>query len=108
MPGVTEILDGLSAIANQAKSLAVAWHIAIAMALMAHASGWHPSQRTARLLIGMLLASVAGLAIAFSNPFNGFVFSASALVLTAIAMGRDGDPLTRRSTWTRRVGAAMM
>ena len=60
MPHATEILDGLSAIANQASGIAVAWHIVIAMALVALAAGWHPSQRTARLLMGMPLASVAG------------------------------------------------
>ena len=35
MPHATEILDGLSAIANQATGIAVAWHIVIAMSLVA-------------------------------------------------------------------------
>ena len=59
MPRAADILDGLSVIANQATGVAVAWHILIATALVALVSGWRPSQRTARLLIGMPLASVA-------------------------------------------------
>ena len=104
MPSATEILYGLSAIANQASGIAVAWHIVIAMVLVALAAGWRPSQRTARLLIGMPLASVAGVAIVFNNPFNGLVFAASALVLTALAMSGDRRPASRGSAWTRGIG----
>ena len=71
MPSATEILDGLSAIANQTTGIAVAWHIVIAVALIALASGWRPLQHTARLLTGTPLVSVAALAFAFGNPFNG-------------------------------------
>jgi len=106
MPQATEILDGLSAIANQATGMAVAWHVVIAMALVALASGWRPSQRTVRLLIGMPLASVAGVAIAFDNPFNGLVFAASALALTALAMSGDRRPVSRGSAWARGIGVA--
>src|ERR671913_1506859 len=104
MPHATEILDGLSAIANQATGVAVAWHIVIAMALVALSAGWHPSQRTARLLMGMPLASVAGVAIVFNNPFNGLVFAASALALTAMAVGGDRRLVTLGSPWTRGLG----
>jgi hypothetical protein len=104
MPPATEIVDGLSAIANRASGIAVAWHIVIAMALVALAAGWRPSQRTARLLLGMPLASVAGVAIVFNNPFNGLVFGASALALTAIAMGGDRRSVSRGSAWARGIG----
>ena len=106
MPPATEILDGLSVIANQASGIAVAWHIVIAMALVALTVGWRPSQRTARLLIGIPLASVAGVAIVFDNPFNGLVFAASALALTAIAVGGDRRLVSRGSAWTRGIGVA--
>ena len=108
MPSATQIRDGLSAIANQATGIAVAWHIVIAVALLALASGWHPSQRTARLLTGMPLVSVAALAFAFGNLFNGWVFAASVLALTALAMNRDGRPVSLGSAWTRRIGVAMI
>jgi hypothetical protein len=59
MPRTGDILDGLSAIANQATGVAIAWHMLIATALVALVSGWRPPPRTARLLIGIPLASVA-------------------------------------------------
>ena len=40
MPRAADILDGLSAIANQATGVAMAWHILIATALVALVSGW--------------------------------------------------------------------
>jgi hypothetical protein len=104
MPPATEILDGLSVVANRASGIAVTWHVAIAMCLVALAAGWRPSQRTARLLIGMPLASVAGVAIVFNNPFNGLVFGASALALTAIAIGDDRRLVSRGSAWARDIG----
>ena len=104
MPHATEILDGLSVIANQASGIAVTWHVVIAMSLVALAVGWRPSQRTARLLMGVPLASVACVAIVFNNPFNGLVFGASALALTAIAMGGDRRLVSRGSAWARAVG----
>ena len=106
MPHPIEILDGLSAIANQATGIAVTWHIVIAMSLVALAAGWRPSQRTARLLIGMPLASVAGVAIVFDNPFNGMVFAARTLALTALAMSGDRRPVWSGSAWTRGIGVA--
>jgi hypothetical protein len=108
MPSATEILDGLSAIANQATGIAVAWHIIIAIALVALASGWRPSQRTARLLTGTPLLSVAALAFAFGNLFNGWVFAVSVMVLTGLAMNRDRGPVPRGSAWTGRIGVAMV
>jgi hypothetical protein len=108
MPGAADILDGLSAIANQATGVAVAWHILIGTALLALVSGWRPSQRTARLLIGMPLASVAAVAIVFANPFNGLVFTASALAMTALAMHGDRRPVYPGSAWTCAIGLVML
>ena len=100
MPSATEIRDGLSAIANQATGIAVAWHIVIAAALLALVSGWRPSQHTARLLTGTPLVSVAALAFAFGNLFNGWVFAASVLALTGLAMNRDRGFVSRGTAWT--------
>jgi len=106
MPSATEILDGLSAIANQATGIAVAWHIVIAIAPVALASGWRPLQHQARLLIGTPLVSVAALAFAFGNPFNGWVFAVSVLALTALAKNRDRRPVARGAAWTRGIAVA--
>jgi hypothetical protein len=106
MPNATDILDGLSMIANRTTGVAVGWHLVIAAALVALGAGWHPSQRTARLLIGMPLASVAAVAFAFANPFNGLVFAASAMALTALAMMEDRRPVLRGSAWAFGSGIA--
>jgi hypothetical protein len=108
MPGAADILDGLSAIASQATLVAVAWHILIGTALLALLGGWRPSQRTARLLIGLPLASVAAVAIAFANPFNGLLFTASAGAMTALAMRGDRRPVYLGSAWTYAIGLVML
>jgi hypothetical protein len=108
MPGAVDILDGLSAFANQATRVAVAWHILIGTALLALLGGWRPSERTARLLIGMPLASVAAVATVFGSPFNGLVFTASALAMTALAMRGDRGPVYLGSAWTRAIGLVML
>jgi hypothetical protein len=54
--------------------------------------------------LGTPLASVAGVAIVFNNPFNGLVFGASALALTAIAMGGDRRSVSRGSAWAPGIG----
>jgi hypothetical protein len=106
MPSASDILDGLSDIANRATGIAVAWHIVIAMALAALAGGWRPSRCTARLLTGSPLVSVAAVSFAFGNLFNGWVFSAGALALTALAMNGDLRPISRESASTYRIGVA--
>jgi hypothetical protein len=108
MPGAADILDGLSTIANQATGVAMAWHLLIAAALVALASGWRPSRRTARLLIGTPLASVAAVAIVFANPFNGMVFAASVSAMTALAMRGDRRLVLAGSAFTGGIGLAMI
>lgn len=106
MPPAADILDGLSIIANRAAGVAMGWHIVIATALVALAGGWRPSRRAARLLIGMPIASVAAVAFAFGNPFNGVVFAASAMALTALARMGDRRPVSRGSAWAFGTGMA--
>jgi hypothetical protein len=108
MPSPIEILDGLSAIANQATGIAVAWHIVIALAVIGLTSGWRPSQRTARLLTGMPFVSVSALAFAFDNPFNGWMFAATLLAVIGLAMHRDPRPVSRGSALARRIGVGMI
>jgi hypothetical protein len=106
MPGPTEILAGLTEIANRGIAVAVAWHVAIAVALVALARGWRPSQRMAGALIGMPLTSVAAFALVFGNPFNGMVFTLGALVVVALAMMADERPVSRGPALTSAVGVA--
>lgn len=106
MPSATDILAGLSEVANRAVGIAVAWHIAIGVALVAIAKGWRPSERAARTLIGLLPTSVAVLAFRFDNPFNGMVSAASAIALTALAVGGDRRSVSRGPWSISAIGVA--
>ena len=70
MPTTKEILDSLTRIANEATAIAIAWHVVLAVVLIALLLGWRPMQRTARVLVAAPLLSVAALGFAFGNPFN--------------------------------------
>jgi hypothetical protein len=52
--------------------------------------------------------SVAALAFAFGNLFNGWVIAGSTLALTGLAMKSDPRPVSRGSASMRRVGVAMI
>jgi hypothetical protein len=106
MPDSTTILVGLSAIANRAIGAAIAWHVVVAIALIALAIGWRPSQRLARALIAAPLASVAAFALVFGNPFNGVMFAAGSVALAALARVGDRRPAQRGSAWASGIGIA--
>jgi hypothetical protein len=108
MPTSEQILAATTAIANDWISVAIAWHVVIAIALAAIALGWRPTHRAATLFIAMLPASVAVFALAYGNPFNGIVFVATTVALVALAVtdtrGRIGDV----PRWTFAAGAVMV
>jgi len=108
MPAPGEILDSLAAIANRAYVLAIAWHIAIAFAVAALANGWRPTNQAARVALAAPIASVAALAFAFGNPFNGVVFTAATIALVAIGAGGDTRPVSTGTPVTTLVGIAMI
>lgn len=111
MPTPADILAGLTSIANQAIALAVLWHLALAALLIALAAHWRPTIRLATALLALPLASVAVLAIAFGNPFNGAIFALGAIVLAALAL-RGRERVGRRATvergWPAVVGLALI
>jgi hypothetical protein len=108
MPSPTEILAGTTSIANQAIGVAGAWHIVVAIALVALAIGWRPSQRVARILITAPLVSVAGFAFAFGNLFNGLIFFAGSVALVGLAWVGDQRSVRRGTSWAFWIGVAMI
>lgn len=108
MPTRTEILAGLTAIATRAGWLAVAWHVVIAFAVVAVVAGWRPSQRLARGLLALPLISVAALAFASGNPFNGIVCGAAAIALIALARTGSRAPVAIGPAWASIVGVALL
>jgi len=112
MPTPTEIMAGLREIANRGIGVALAWHVVVAAALFALAMGWRPSQRVARAVMALPLASVAAFAFAFGNPFNGSVFAAGSVALVALSRGRDPQGAMRAThhgtRWTFGAGSVVL
>ena len=108
MPTPYEILAGLTEVANRWIALAIAWHIALAIALAAVALGWRPTHRTASLLITLLPASVAVASLAHGNPFNGIVFAATTVALLALAARDRRGPVAAVPRWSTWGGLALV
>lgn len=91
MPGPQTILDQLTLASNRAADLAIAWHVAIALAIAALILGWRPSRRAAGVALSGPIASASTVAFAVGNWFNGLVLGALAvaLILLALRLGRE-------------------
>jgi hypothetical protein len=107
MPTSEEILAGMTAVANEWIVVAIVWHAVIAAALAAVAVGWRPTYRTATLLVALLPASVATFAVAFGNPFNGIVFTATTIALVALAARDTRGRIADVPRWTWWAGVVM-
>lgn len=108
MPGPSEILTGLARAADAGFLLAVAWHVAIAVALLAGLAGWRPSRRQASLLLSLPLVSVSAVAWVRGNPFNGAAFAALAVVLAALGARAPRLPVAPGPRWARAAGGALI
>ena len=86
MPTPESILANTTAIANEWRALAVAWHLALGVMIAALFAGWRPSRTTAAVTLTMPLLSVAALAWRAGNPFNGLTFVAIATALLLITL----------------------
>ncbi len=105
MPTSEQILLGLTAVANDWVVVSVAWHVAIAVALVAILAGWRPSRRLAPILIAALPASAAVVAVASGNPFNGIVLATTTLALVIAGGNKLEAPAP---TWARVTGLALI
>lgn len=109
MPTSTEILEGLTWIANAHWPLAVLWHVVIGTALVAVASGsWAPTRRGGAVLLVAPLISVGALAFGAGNPFNGTVFLVAATVLAIFGLNLPQEHLRRGPGWAFAVGVAAL
>jgi hypothetical protein len=108
MPAARDILLGLARIANGATAVAVAWHVAVVGAVLAILLGFRPKQQLAALLLSLPLASVAALAFADSNSFNGAVFSGLTLSLAVLARRAPCGRVTLRVEGWSALGALLV
>ena len=93
MPSSEEIYEGLTAIANEWRLLAVAWHLGLAAVALAVSSGWRPSKRLFALILALPVTSVAALAWDAGNPFNGGIFAGVATTLVLLGFRLSRQPI---------------
>lgn len=93
MPSPESILDGLTAIARGATSVAVVWHVLLAFVLAGLAFGWRPSRRFAASSSAVPLVSVGVLAALHSNPFNAAVMGVGAIALMTLGLALPNEPV---------------
>ena len=108
MPGRSEILAGLTLIANRAEVIAIFWHIALAALGTAVFLGRGPSRRVLAVGLSAPLASVALCALYFGNPFNAGMFGVSAIAAAVLAQRASVSPLPAASGWTRVLGGLLV
>ena len=75
MPSAADILESATAIANDWRWLAVAWHVAFGVAIGLIALGRWTGAKAASAALTVPLMSVSALAWSVGNPFNGLVFT---------------------------------
>jgi len=108
MPDRSEILAGLSLIANRAEVVAIFWHAALAVLGAATLLGRPPSRRLLTLGLSAPLASVALCALYYGNPFNAGVFGVSTLAAALLALRAATGPLSAASGWTQVLGGTLV
>ena len=92
MPDAEHILAGLADIAGEWRLLAGAWHVWFGAWLLLLALGKRTPRRVAGMLLAAPLVSVAVLAWAAGNPFNGTAFTVAIVLLFSIAAGMRSGP----------------
>jgi hypothetical protein len=107
MPSPDQILQGLTAIANQWWLLAVAWHVYFAVLVGGLVFGLRPTQRTAAILLALPLLSVSVLAWTGANPFNGLLLGIVSLALIGLAFRMPAAPVALGPTWAVAAGALL-
>ena len=108
MPTADRILTWASAVANDWRWLAIAWHVALATLCMAVVTGRRISTRRLSLFLVAPVASVAIVAWASENLFNALTFSLVAALLLRIAVGLPRTPVILAARATRLAGAALL
>lgn len=109
MPDPHHIVRGLSQIANEFLPLAVAWHIAVAVAIVALSrGGWRPGRRTAGALLALPVLSASAAAWMGGNPFNTVVLLVVAAALALAAMRQSPGPVRLGPEWSSVGGGAVI
>ena len=107
MPTPDEILAGLTGIAHRWFVFAVAWHLLVAVGLLAASQHRRPSPRWAGALLILPLLSVSAFAWGIHDRFNGTVFLALSAALGLISW-RANRVEVGRQKWTTVLGVVLI
>jgi hypothetical protein len=108
MPTSDRILAGLTEIALAASPLAIVWHLALAVAIVALLAGWRPSRRSAGILIATPLISAGVVAAVFGNPVNASAMGVGGIALIALAARLPAEPVEAGPAWSAAAGWALV
>jgi hypothetical protein len=108
MPHASDIVAGLTAVANDNLGTALVWHVLLGGAAASIVMGWRPSQRTVFVLLSGLPVSVSGFAFQYGNPFNGIVFALLTGLLLLNGIRTDAVVLKRQSRVAMAIGSGLL
>lgn len=108
MPKSKEILVGLQLIVNDYSLFAIIWHAVFYILIAALISKWVPTNRLLGALLCIPLFSVAVFAWITGNPFNGIVFSVSAVLILVFGMKASPEPVDLSRLPYLVIGIAMV
>jgi hypothetical protein len=87
VPPTSVLLSDLASTAGTWRPLAIAWHVAAAILMLAVLAGWRPSARRLAGLLVLPIASVSAVAWASGKPFNGATFAVLTIALVIALRG---------------------
>lgn len=108
MPTAEAITRVLAAMGTELAWLAIAWHVAIALASIALLRGWRPSPRISCVLLSAPIMSVAVASFVYGNVFNAISFGLLAFVLAVLGEGLTHRHLERGPAWSMWTGIALI
>jgi hypothetical protein len=108
MPSAQMIIAHLTLASNRAWGVAIAWHFAVAVGIVALILGVRPSRRAAGVLLAVPIVSAAAVARVFANPFNGTILAALALALLGLALRLGTEPVASGPAPARAAGALLV
>jgi hypothetical protein len=108
MPSVDSVLAGLTAIANDWRGLAIAWHVLLAPFIAMLMAGWRPRVRVLGALLVAPLVSVSLASWQSGNPFNGMLFALLAAALIATVASVTDAPVRLGSARMLALGLAFV
>ncbi len=109
MPDAQAILQRLAYTASEFVTVAMVWHLTIAVAVvLLLARLWRPSERAAATLLAFPALSVAALAWQPSTAFNAIMFLALAGLLMSVAARLERVPAQGGPRWAQWSGGAAL